>query len=105
MLEILYNTTTLLVLAWNADTHEQGHFTPTPEQAVVIWPIGPPTFDSDWYKVDLINQVIFGNPDYLPFGPDYVRAHDILKNSPPSIPNNEMCELLRIYGRKLGYDF
>ena len=65
MLEVLYDKITKQVRAWNADMSVQGNFTPKPEEAVVILDTAPPTFKSDVYYVDLNNQVIVGNLDYL----------------------------------------
>jgi len=66
MLEILYDTTTLEVSAWNADPSVHGNLNPQPGQAVVIFPIDPPTLDTDTYYVDLTNQNLLPNPDYIP---------------------------------------
>ena len=65
-LEILYNTATLEVRAWNGDDTVQGHFNPKPGQAVVIFPGESPNFESDQFYVDLPNQQVVGNPDYVP---------------------------------------
>lgn len=75
MLEILYDTATKEVRAWNADMSVKGNLTPKEGQGVVIFPIDPPTFDSDWYKVDLENQAIVGNPDYTPPTPLRFELH------------------------------
>lgn len=102
MLEILYVTASLLVRAWCSDPDEFGHFTPTPKQDVVIFPIDPPTAPSDWYKLDLVNQTILVNPDYDPLSPDQRRAKDILDHNPGTIPYPVMRELQGIWGRLLG---
>lgn len=102
MLEILYDVATLKVAAWNADQSEQGHFHPTPQQDVVIFPIEPPDFESDWYKVNLVSQTIHGNPDYDPLSPDIRRAKVILDANPGQIPYPVLRELQGIYGRLLG---
>lgn len=39
----------------------------------------------------------------LPPDPDTIRAEEILATSPEAIPDPEKCELLRIFGRRLGY--
>ena len=101
MLEILYNTTSLVVKAWCGDEDQFGNFDPGPGQAVVIYPIDPPGFESDWYKLDMVNQTIVGNPDYEPT--DYhARVRALLATSPENITMPEMWELLRIYARLLG---
>lgn len=69
MLEILYDVTTKEVRAWNADESVQGNLDPQPGQEVVIFPIDPPTFDSDIYYVDLANQKLIPNPNYVPTPP------------------------------------
>ena len=74
MLEILYDTAMEEVRAWCGDPNQFGNFNPKPEQAVVIFPIDPPSFESDWYKVDLVNEQIVGNPDYVLVEPFDVRA-------------------------------
>lgn len=99
MLEILYDVNTLEVRAWNADAQVTGNFSVTPEQDVVIFPVEPPDFESDWYKVDLESQTVYGNPDYEPLSPDLKRARELLANSPDVITQPEMWELMRIYGR------
>ena len=45
-------------------------------------------------------QVIITPPD-----PETIRAEELLKNSPQVITQPEMWELMRIFGRRLGYDF
>lgn len=66
MLEILYDTTTKEVRAWNADMSVKGNLKPKEGQEVVIWDIPIPKFDSREYKVDEANQtVVDGNPDYV----------------------------------------
>ena len=74
MLEILYDTATKEIRAWNADDKVQGNLKPKTGQEVVIFPIDPPSFNSDWYKVDLVNKQIVGNPDYVPVEPFDVKA-------------------------------
>ena len=37
--------------------------------------------------------------------PDTLRAQELLANLPASITQPEMWELMRIFGRRLGYDF
>lgn len=69
MLEILYDTTTKEVRAWNADESVLGNLDPQSGQEVVIFPIDPPTFDSDVYYVDLADQKLIPNPDYTPTPP------------------------------------
>lgn len=64
MLEVLYDTATKEVRAWNADMSVKGNLNPKNGQEVVIWSIDPPTLESDWYKVDLKRKRIVGNPDY-----------------------------------------
>lgn len=65
MLEILYDTTTNQVRGWCKDPNQFGNFTPKPEETVVVWDTPTPTFESDWYEVDLVNEEIVGNPGYL----------------------------------------
>lgn len=69
MLEVLYDIATKEVRAWNADESVQGNLKPKEGRGVIILPIDPPTFVTDWYKVDLTNQIIVGNPDYMPTEP------------------------------------
>lgn len=66
MLEVLYDKATNEVKAWNADDSVQGNLKPKEGQAVIIWNIDPPAFESDIYYVDLANKEIKGNPDYVP---------------------------------------
>jgi len=105
MLEVLYDVATKEVRAWNADDSVQGNLKPKKGQEVVILPIDPPSFESDVYYVDLTNGVIVGNPDYNPLSPDDMRASEILANSPDVITLPEMWELVRIFGRRLGFRF
>lgn len=65
MLEVLYDTTTKEVRAWNADMKVKGNLKPKEGQKVVILPIDPPAFESDWYKIDLVNKQVAGNPAYI----------------------------------------
>jgi len=102
MLEILYDTTTMLVAAWCADPSQFGNFTPTPEQDIVIFPIDPPSAPSDWYKVDLVKRTIEVNPDYDPLSPDIRAACAILSHNPDVITNPQMRQLQGIWGRLLG---
>lgn len=74
MLEILYDTATKEVRAWNADDSVQGNLKPKEGQEVVIFPIDPPTFESDVYFVDLANKKLVGNPDYIPVEPFNAKA-------------------------------
>lgn len=108
MLEVLYDIATKEVRAWNADMKVKDNLKPKEGQEVVILPIDPPTFESDWYKVDLDNQQIVGNPDWIdPDLPteDDIRCEEILSHSPPVITMPEIWEVLRILGKRLGYDF
>lgn len=105
MLEVLYDINTLEVRAWNADPLAQGNFLPGPDQDVVVLPIDPPTAPSDWFVVDLVAQDMLPNPDYDPLTPDERRALEILATSPDAITQPEMWELIRIFGRRLGYYF
>lgn len=41
----------------------------------------------------------------LPPDPDYDRACEILSNPTIPIPATELAELVRIFGKRLGYDF
>lgn len=66
MLEVLYDVATREVRAWCGDERQFGNFKPKEGQAVVVLPVDPPTFESDWYKVDLENKKVVGNPDYIP---------------------------------------
>lgn len=102
MLEILYDVASLEIRAWNADESVQGNLVTSPGQAIVIFPIDPPDFPSDWYKVDLAAQTIVGNPDYDPLTPDTRRAKELLATSPAVITQPEMWELMRIFGRLHG---
>lgn len=63
MLEVLYDKDTKEVRAWNGDDKVQGNFKPKAGQGVIILPIDPPNFESDWYKVE--GKKIVGNPDYI----------------------------------------
>lgn len=65
MLEILYDTTTNRVRGWCADPAQFGNLQPKPDQAVVVWDIPIPS-KSDWYEVNLVNEVILTNPAYKP---------------------------------------
>ena len=69
MLEVLYDIATKEVRAWNADMKVKGNFKPKEGQKVVILPIDPPAFESDWYKVDLVNKEVVGKPDYVQIAP------------------------------------
>lgn len=52
-------------------------------------------------EIDLFNSIIFS----LPPSTDTIRAEEILSLSPPVITMPEMWELLRIFGKHLGYTF
>jgi len=64
LLEVIYDTTTGEVRAWNADTSVKGNLKPREGQKVVILDTNLPSFESDWYRVDFIKQEIIGNPNY-----------------------------------------
>ena len=102
MLEVLYDTATKEVRGWCADPDQFGNFTSSPDEEVVILPIDPPTFESFIYYLDLVNQTIYGDP--IPPDPDYLRACELLATSPKVITMPEIWELLRIFGRKLGFE-
>ena len=53
------------------------------------------------YEVDLYNAMVI----ILPPDPDYVRACEILHNPSIPMPAPDVAEILRIFGRRLGYDF
>lgn len=63
MLEVLYDVETMEVRGWCGDESDFGNFNPNGNQAVVILDIDIPP-ESDWYKVDLENNIIVGNPDW-----------------------------------------
>jgi len=48
-------------------------------------------------------QAFNSQVEILPPDPDTVRAEELLANSPQVITQPEMWELLRIFGRRLGY--
>ena len=62
MLEVLYNTNTLEVRAWCADETQFGNLIPGTDEAVIIFPIAPPLYDSAYFYVDLSTQQVFGDP-------------------------------------------
>lgn len=99
MLEILYNIASKEVRAWNADMEVTGNLNQKEGQEVVIWNIDPPDFESDWYKVDLENQTIVGNPDYEPPEPFDPRAEidEIKAKMVTSEPPTEMTKVSNIY--------
>ena len=55
-----------------------------------------PATDED---IELYNTHV----EILPPDPDTIRAEEILENSPDVITQPEMWELVRIFGRRLGY--
>lgn len=65
MLEVLYDESSKIIRAWNADREVKGNLKPREGQAVVSFANeNPPAAPSDWYKVDLANEKVVGNPDY-----------------------------------------
>lgn len=57
--------------------------------------------DATQEEIDLYNaQVVITPPD-----PDTIRAEELLATSPQVITMPEMWELIRIYGRRLGFRF
>lgn len=60
----------------------------------------------DWRLPDADESALFYDK-VIPYQPtpDEVRAAEILATSPDAITMPEMWELLRIYGRRLGYRF
>lgn len=108
MLEILYDVNTLEVRAWNADPLAQGNLLPGPGEDIVIFPIDLPAFPSDCYKVDLVDQTLIttpSRPDYDLLMSDAIRAEELLATSPAVITQPQIWELLRIFGRRLGFSF
>lgn len=64
-LEILYDIDTKAIRALNADESQQGNLIPKEGQAVIVLPIGLPSFTSDVYYVDLESGQLVGNPAYI----------------------------------------
>lgn len=57
----------------------------------------PPTQE----EIDLYNQIV----EIIPPDPDYERACELLASSPAVITQPEMWELMRLFGKRLGYRF
>lgn len=71
----------------------------TPEENTLLSVMAIDVRDATPTETDLYNaQVVILPPD-----PDTIRAEEILGTSPDAITLPEIWELLRIYGRRLGY--
>ncbi|MBA7568523.1 hypothetical protein ES708_10252 [subsurface metagenome] len=105
MLEIRYNTGTKKINAWCADPDQFGNLDRgMPDEAVIILAIEIPTDPSDAYLVDDVNFTLVFDPDYSPYvDPDTIRAQELLDTSPDAITAPKMWELMRIFGRRLGF--
>ncbi|MBA7658569.1 hypothetical protein ES703_66528 [subsurface metagenome] len=66
-----------------------------------LYPLAIDAYDASQEEIALYNaQVEIYVPDA-----DTLRAQELLATSPPVITQPEMWELIRIFGRRLGYDF
>lgn len=57
--------------------------------------------DATQEEITLFNAQV----EIIPPDPDTLRAEELLSSSPDAIAMPEMWELMRIFGRRLGYDF
>jgi len=104
MLEVRYNTDTKEITAWCGDEAQFGNLE-REGHAVVILNIPIPSQEAGAYLFDEATQALIDNPDYIdPTPPDVIRAREILATSPSVITQPEMWELMRIFGRKLGFN-
>ena len=67
--EVLYDTETNDVRAWNMDMNVVGNLNPQSGEKVIFLFTKPPTIESDWYKVDLAKGIIAGNTEYVSIKP------------------------------------
>ena len=71
----------------------------TAEEHTALWTLAIDVPEPTQEDIDTFNSQV----EILPPDPDTIRAQEILQTSPDAIPDPEKCELLRIYGRRLGY--
>jgi len=59
------------------------------------------------HRPPTVDEINAWNEDFPPYTPDpaTLRAEELLAQSPPTITMPEIWELLRIFGRRLGYNF
>lgn len=104
MLEVRYNTKTKEVTGWCGDKNQFGNLKKRwGVEKIAILDIPIPEKTCDAYLFDKITNALVDNPAYTEFSPDYIRASELLATSPDVIKMPEVWELLRIFGRKLGY--
>lgn len=104
MLEIRYNTETGELTAWCGDEAQFGHLDRGwPTEAIAILNIPIPELPPEAYLYPADEDLLVIDPDYIPPADDTARVQELLSSSPTVITQPEMWELLRIFGRRLGY--
>lgn len=66
-----------------------------------LYPLSMEAYDATQEEIDLYHAVVI----IPPVDPYYIRACEILSNPAIPIPAPHLAELVRIFGRRLGYDF
>jgi len=107
MLEVRYNTTTKELTGWWASRFGNWDIKllNRPDEAIVELDIDVPELSLQAYLYDEATQSLISNPSYSPPDGDIARAEELLASSPQVITQPEIWELLRIFGRRLGYRF
>jgi len=109
MLEVRYNKITKEITGWwgNRFGNEEVKLKDRPDEEIVTLDIPVPNMPLEALLYDETTQSLIPNPDYTPpiADPDTLRAQEILGTSPDAITAPEQWELLRIFGKKLGYRF
>jgi len=73
----------------------------TQEEYDHLYPLAIEAHDATQEEIDRYNAQVFITPP----DPDTLRAQELLASSPDVITQPEMWELMRIYGRRFGFDF
>lgn len=104
MLEVRYIKDTGVVTGWCGDEKQftnldRGRDT----EAIVLLDIPIPAESCGTYLFDKATQTLVNNPEFPSPDLDYDRACELLATSSSVITQPEIWELLRIFGKKLGY--
>lgn len=107
MLEVRYNTTTKELTGWWASRfgNWDKKLLNRPDEAMVELDIDIPDLPLEAWLYDEASNNLLPNPSYSPPNGDTARAEELLANPHAVITQPEMWELMRIFGRRLGYDF
>lgn len=106
MLEVRYIKDTGVITAWaGSPEFTGGHLEPKDGEEIIVIDCPNPEYNSSQYLI--VNDQLELQPLLPPPepNPDTLRAQEILSNPNIPIPATDLADLVRIFGRRLGYDF